>query len=705
MKNNLFAFILLGAFTLGAITGCDDKDDNEKIKVKTLVSIAVTTQPTKKIYAVNEAFNPAGMVVTATYSDQSTAPVTITAAMFTYNFSAAGANKTVTITYEGKTASVTGITVTAAEATLISVVITTQPAKKTYMVGEAFDPAEMVVTAIYSDGTTAPVTVTDAMLSYNFSTVGTNKTVTITYEGKSATVTGITITAAEATLVSVVITTQPAKKTYTVGETFDPAGMVVTAIYSNGSTTPVTVTVAMFTYNFSAAGADKIVTITYEGKTATVTGITVTMMFEGSGTSSNPYLIGTAEQLAKLAELVNASNTDYNDKYYKMIADINLSAYNVGNGWTPIGNYTSVTRYNAFKGNFDGNNHKVIGLYFSSSNGVSYVGLFGYILGGVVQNLGVYGSIRSGIGVGVGGSQVAGLVGAIESGSINNCYSAVDIHQGAYNIGGLAGYVYESSVVSNCYATGTITGNYGGGNGGLVGALSFDSHVINCYATGAVSRGYSSVGGLVGSVFSGSSVTNSYATGSVNGADASIGGLVGSVGSGSSINNCYARGTASGNQSVGGLAGYVSDNSRVSNCYTTGAVSGKGDLGYGNTGGLAGTVNNSTVENCAALNSSITRRDSNVDISFGRVAGLSYNGAVLTNNAAWSGMVIPSGSLSGSGGTNISTTQAKTQTTYTSRGWAFGNNDNSPWKMGVGAYTLPVLYWQTTAPAAMPSHL
>ena len=37
-------------------------------------------------------------------------------------------------------------------------------------------------------------------------------------------------------LVSIAITTPPAKTTYVSGETFNPAGMVVTATYSNGAT-------------------------------------------------------------------------------------------------------------------------------------------------------------------------------------------------------------------------------------------------------------------------------------------------------------------------------------------------------------------------------------------------------------------------------------------------------------------------------------
>lgn len=91
-----------------AMTSCSDDDPKDP----TLESIAVTTQPDKLEYLVDDEFDKTGMVVTATYSDNSTAPVTVTDDMLEYDFSAAGDNKTVTVTYEGKTAEVTGITVT-----------------------------------------------------------------------------------------------------------------------------------------------------------------------------------------------------------------------------------------------------------------------------------------------------------------------------------------------------------------------------------------------------------------------------------------------------------------------------------------------------------------------------------------------------------------------------------------------------------------
>ena len=126
---------------------------------KTLSSIAVTTAPTKTTYTAGENFAPAGMVVTATYSDTTTAAVT---GYTVTDGTALTAGKTsVTISYtEGGVAKTCTqpITVNAATKTLDSIAVTTAPTKTTYTAGENFDPAGMVVTATYNDSSTAAVT-------------------------------------------------------------------------------------------------------------------------------------------------------------------------------------------------------------------------------------------------------------------------------------------------------------------------------------------------------------------------------------------------------------------------------------------------------------------------------------------------------------------------------------------------------------------
>lgn len=69
---------------------------------KTLTRIDVTTAPTKTKYVPTESFNPAGMVVTATFSDSSTEAIDINNCTFSpTTITEAG---DVTVTYEGKTA-------------------------------------------------------------------------------------------------------------------------------------------------------------------------------------------------------------------------------------------------------------------------------------------------------------------------------------------------------------------------------------------------------------------------------------------------------------------------------------------------------------------------------------------------------------------------------------------------------------------------
>ena len=101
-----FLFLTISIFIM---TSCGNDPDDEKL----LDSIEITEQPTKKNYSVNDEFDAAGMVVSAVYSDKSTEPVVVTPDMLSYDFTTPGTEKTVTVSYQDKTAIVTGITVSA----------------------------------------------------------------------------------------------------------------------------------------------------------------------------------------------------------------------------------------------------------------------------------------------------------------------------------------------------------------------------------------------------------------------------------------------------------------------------------------------------------------------------------------------------------------------------------------------------------------
>ncbi|MFH1129592.1 MAG: immunoglobulin-like domain-containing protein [Patescibacteria group bacterium] len=80
-----------------------------------------------------------------------------------------------------------------------------------------------------------------------------------------------TISLNPATLTSIAITT-PAKLTYTVGDTLDISGLVVTGTYSDATTKVETITIGNVTgFNSSAPATDQVLTITVGGKTTTYT--------------------------------------------------------------------------------------------------------------------------------------------------------------------------------------------------------------------------------------------------------------------------------------------------------------------------------------------------------------------------------------------------------------------------------------------------
>ena len=140
----------------------------------------------------------------------------------------------------------------------------------------------------------------------------------------------------------------------------------------------------------------------------------------GTGTSGSPYQITTAAELASLSSYLGSGNSG---KYFKVMNDIdlNVSPYNTGTGWTPIGGTSSSTY---FYGKFDGNFKSISNLYINTS-GTSARGLFGYIASSgqisnvILSNPSVIGatSVGSLAGVNYGTITKAGVTGGSVTGS------------------------------------------------------------------------------------------------------------------------------------------------------------------------------------------------------------------------------------------------------------------------------------------------
>jgi len=150
-------------------------------------SIAITTAATKLAYTVGEKLNITGLQVTATYDNNSTAVLPITATNVTgFDSSKPVVGQILTITVGGKTITYT-IDI---NRSLSGIAVTTAASKLTYTVGDILDIIGLQVTGTYSDSSTAilPITVAN-VTGFDSSKSATSQTLTITYGGKTATYT------------------------------------------------------------------------------------------------------------------------------------------------------------------------------------------------------------------------------------------------------------------------------------------------------------------------------------------------------------------------------------------------------------------------------------------------------------------------------------------------------------------------------------
>ena len=158
-----------------------------------------------------------------------------------------------------------------------------------------------------------------------------------------------------------------------------------------------------------------------------------------AGTETDPYVIGSAEDMYTLASEV-ASGNSFSGKVIVVAAGI--SEINLGD-FTPIG-----TSGKPFSGTFDGS-----GVNFKLSinkETTNYVGLFGFIQNAVVENFSVSGFIK-------GQNYVGAVVGQVNTGStIRNVYNTANI-TGVNYVGGLVGL--NVGTLTQMYNRGEVVGN------------------------------------------------------------------------------------------------------------------------------------------------------------------------------------------------------------------------------------------------------
>ncbi|MBR6249972.1 MAG: hypothetical protein IKR17_02115, partial [Bacteroidales bacterium] len=337
----------------------------------------------------------------------------------------------------------------------------------------------------------------------------------------------------------------------------------------------------------------------------------------GDGSEANPYLIYTAAQLYRFAEIVNAGQ--YN-ACGKLMADIKVNdatfctdgswtsaTQTTLYAWTPIGDYYTCKNW-IYTGTFDGNNHTINGLYIYSSSR-SYQGFIGYAKNATVKNLTIENSYFN-VGAYSGGiigymdmaknttlnfndlhnkiivigtnNFVGGVVGRVNNNydgvavNFTNCSNESDSVSGLAYTGGLVGYMPQGATFNKCYNTGSVVSTRVGNTsnpwtevcvGGLCGKINNDKATIGtfveCRNTGRIVLSGTNAfyaGGLVGRSCNGASFDRCYNTGAVEGSQNCAAGLIGSINVANktlTITNSYNTGRISNRQGyyVGGLYG------------------------------------------------------------------------------------------------------------------------------------------------------
>ena len=230
--------------------------------------------------------------------------------------------------------------------------------------------------------------------------------------------------------------------------------------------------------------------------------------------------IDTPEELAWAISVATGYNNvnngnGYPNTNFKLTADIDMD----DNIWVPIGNEQV-----KYTGTFDGNGHVVTGI--RSPLDASDKGMFGVINGAKIENMIIKTEFSDG-----NSTDLGGLVGHMENGTISNCEVAGEItgNDNTQNLGGLVAKV-DAGTIHSVFAVSTLTGGTETVMGGLIGTNANNGNLFNSYSNVEMS-GSETMAGLVGN--NGGRVENCYVIGTLTPAFA--------VTNTGQINYCYAQ--------------------------------------------------------------------------------------------------------------------------------------------------------------------
>jgi len=314
----------------------------------------------------------------------------------------------------------------------------------------------------------------------------------------------------------------------------------------------------------------------------------------GLGTSNDPYILCTADQINSISETPSAMS-----KTFLVASDIYMDDDGTNND-VPIGSSA-----NPFTGEFFGDNYTIYDFSFNYAPTSNGAGFFGQVSGA-----GIYYLNLSNVDI-LGNNEVGGLAGTAINSSIAYINLSGSVQANVTDVGGAIGKMSNGTQLAYTFSTTSVQGNQYA-IGGLVGTSD------TCHDTGGFSGGlfFNSVdatvstdaggndvylGGLVGYALN-TSISENYAAGNLNqnsqGGASLVGGLIAELETdatfpGSSyIYNSYSEMSTSVLSDTwfgalaGKLLGTASDDSTLQDSYATGIAS----LASGTGSNMAGLV-------------------------------------------------------------------------------------------------------------------
>ncbi|MEI8377880.1 MAG: GLUG motif-containing protein [bacterium] len=347
--------------------------------------------------------------------------------------------------------------------------------------------------------------------------------------------------------------------------------------------------------------------------------------------------------ITSASQLQTAMNATLNGKFILM-NDIDLSE---------LGPVNRAVVTGIFSGTLDGNGYKLKNLTINST--AASTGFIGQTSGAKIKNIGLENANVTATGA---FNHVGSLVGYSDNiSSIDNCYTSnVSVTaSSATNVGGLVGTNGTNCSVNNCYSTGNVTGSVN--VGGLAGRSYNNCKVNNSYSNADIHTNTQYGGGLVGRLEINATMSNCYATGNVTGVDYN-GGLIGGLATTATVSSCYATGNVTGARWTGGFAGNSMINSTINSCYATGNINASNSSSGGFIGNL---LANCTIQSCYAtgsINATNNYAGGFVGLNNGAVLS-SYCTGDTSNSATYTGGFAGGNSTGGTITSSYSTGSAK----------------------------------------------